>query len=260
MLRRTAHLEISRAYHTVAGDAISLAIQRVAAGESTFARLWPIDGVHPGDEGYALFAEAAWSAFREGVERKVVCSAPEKMVHAPTYLTHARVALSTLGPLPAGWRTGSANRVSAYYDMLMSRWLESEVICSNRAESMDENGRKRKTPQLPARLKVRFHGSMVMTFGEGTPLSARFHAYVDGRLAEHAVGKTMSTEFDTGRVARPSNGNTHSVELIAEGLDPETEHTLEIEPLWPADDKEAEIRVESICVAGGTRPGVTLAP
>jgi hypothetical protein len=45
-------------------------------------------------------------------------------------------------------------------------------------------------------------------------------------------------------------GNTHLVEVIAEGLDPAAEHTMEIEPVF-ADDSEQELRLESICVAGG---------
>ena len=51
-------------------------------------------------------------------------------------------------------------------------------------------------------------------------------------------------------IAAPSKGNAHHVAVIATGLDPVTDHTLRIEPVFDA-DKEQELRLESICVAGG---------
>jgi hypothetical protein len=51
--------------------------------------------------------------------------------------------------------------------------------------------------------------------------------------------------------ARRANGNVHHVQLLATGLDPTIWHTLEIEPLFK-DDSEKELRLESLCVAGGT--------
>ena len=41
------------------------------------------------------------------------------------------------------------------------------------------------------------------------------------------------------------------VQVIAESLDPEVEHTLEIEPLF-SEGAGQELRLESICVSGGT--------
>ncbi|MBE3071210.1 MAG: SGNH/GDSL hydrolase family protein, partial [Planctomycetes bacterium] len=86
MKRRAAHLAIAQAYGAPAGDAIALCIERVRAGETTLERLWPVDGVHPCDEGYVAFADAAWAAFERGVQEKLTCRAPEKMLHAPTYM------------------------------------------------------------------------------------------------------------------------------------------------------------------------------
>ncbi len=250
MKRRDAHLAISRAYDTAVGDAIALGISRVKNGEIALETLWPFDGVHPGDKGYALFSDAAWQGFQEGVKRKIVCRAPAKMIYADTFLSHNRVRLAALGELPAGWKKGIPNRVSAYYDMLMSRWLDDEIIASNRLETIGADGKKTKTPQQVERLKLRFRGSFVMLFGEGTPKSVKYHVYLDGKPVEHEVKKQMTTDFDAAKVAGPSNGNTHSVELIAQNLDPSIEHTLEIEPLFEA-EKEGELRLGSLCVAGG---------
>ena len=132
MKRRTAHLALAKAYGTTAGDAIQLSIERVKAGKNTMTELWPYDGVHPGDAGYHLFAEAAFAGFQHAVQAKMVCAAPAKMVNADTYFTSARVRISTLGPLPAGWRVDHPSLVAAWHDGLMSRWLDDVAAAENR--------------------------------------------------------------------------------------------------------------------------------
>ena len=246
MKRRDAHLAIAKAYGTVAGDAVALAVERTGRRKEDIARLWPVDGVHPGDEGYVLFTDAAWSAFQEAVKGKLVCSAPEKMLYAPTYMKNARVRISSLQPLPAGWRIGRPNVVSAYSDMLMSRWLDDETIAER--------------PANPARLKVRFSGSMVMLFGESTPKSGKFRAFIDSKpVLPKADKNAPATDlWDAGTLGRRLGGNTHLAPVLAEGLDETAEHTLEIEPVF-TDAAEVELRIESICVAG-ERAKVTVQP
>lgn len=241
MKRREAHAAIGKAYSVPVGDAIELAQRRVKAKETTIAKLWPHDGVHPGDAGYVLFTDAAWQAFQDGVKDGLVCAPPEKMLHPDTYMKNARVRISTLGELPAGWRVGVPNPVSAFFDMLMSRWLDDEVIGSNR--------KGKNVPQEVSRLKVKFSGSMVMLYGEGTTKSCKYKAYVDGKLVEHQEKKETLQDFDAGKVAKLVNGNTHHAQVLATGLDPKVEHTLEIEPVFSGDG-EQELRLESICVAG----------
>jgi len=250
MKRRDAHLAIARHYNVPVGDAIELGQKRVAAGETTLEKLWPFDGVHPGDKGYELFADAAHEAFKRGVSESLVCAAPEKMINAPTYMKNARVRISSLGTLPAGWTVSVPNPVSAYFDMLMSRWLADEVVASNKKE-ISENGKKSTVPQEVARLKVKFNGSMVMFFGESTPKSCKYRVYIDGKLAEHQPDKKKPpiTEFDAGHLGRILKGNTHHAQVIATGLSTDTDHTLEIEPIFTSDADE--LRLESICVAGG---------
>jgi len=247
MKRRIAHLKIAAAYHTAAGDAVELAQRRMTEGKTTIAQLWPVDGVHPGDVGYELFADAAWGAFQLAVKEKRICAAPVKMLHAGTYMKTARVRISTLGALPAGWATGRPNVVAAYFDFLMSRWLDDEVIATNRRKV---DGKDALQPVEP--LRFRFRGSMVMFFGEGTEKSGRFRAFVDGKLVERAEpdGKPPLKEFDAASLAKIIRGNGHFAQVIAEGLDPALEHTLVIEPVF-VHDKEQELRLESICVAGG---------
>ena len=167
----------------------------------------------------------------------MVCAAPEKMLYADTYMTNARVRISSLSPLPAGWKAGAPHVVAAYFDMLMSRWLDDEVIASSKSTEIK-------------RLSAKFKGSMVMLFGESTPSSGKYHVYIDGHLVKHAAGKQIIEEFDAGDLGKRVNGNAHHAQVLAEGLDAAVEHMLEIEPI--IDPKaEQEWRFESICVAGG---------
>jgi lysophospholipase L1-like esterase len=260
MKRREAHLQIAKAYNVPAGDAISLAIERVKAGATTIQKIWPVDGVHPCDEGYAVFADAAWAAFQDGVRRKAVCAPPEKMLFAPTYMKSARVRVSALAPLPKGWRVGRPNVVSAFFDMLMSRWLDDETVASRFAE-IQEEGKKEKAAQEVGRLRVRFSGQVVLVYGESTPASAKFRARIDGRAVEHKPDKDKPPVdfWDAGSLARMVKGNTFLAVVIAEGLDPAAEHTLEIEPLFK-DETDQELRFESICVAGGEARVAALPP
>lgn len=253
MKRRTAHLKISQGYHTVVGDAIALGQERIAGKKITAKEIWPADGVHPCEAGYSLFADAAMAAFQKGVQDKVVCSAPDTMLYADTYMKNARVRISSLGELPAGWKVGRPNLTSAYYDMLMSRWLDDETIASNRGELAAGADRKAPATQEVGRLSVRFSGSLVRLFGESTPKSGKYHVYIDGQLVARPDAKPKDTnknEFDAGSFATAANGNVHLDHLLADGLDPKVEHTLEIEPIF-APGQSQELRFESICVAGG---------
>jgi lysophospholipase L1-like esterase len=240
--REAAHHAISGAYHTAIGDAVMLCQQLVKSGDTTLQTLWPFDAVHPGDAGYVVFADAAWKAFQDAVKAKRVCAAPAKTLYPDTYMKNARVRISTLGKLPEGWRVGVPNPVSAYFDMLMSRWLDDEVIAT---------GRKGETNSV-APLKVKFSGSMVMLFAESTMKSVKYRALIDGKLVEHksADGKQTLVEFDGGLLANTLKGNCHHAQIIAEGLDPAMEHTLEIQPVFSGEGDQ-ELRLESICVAGG---------
>ncbi|MET0263123.1 MAG: SGNH/GDSL hydrolase family protein, partial [Rariglobus sp.] len=80
------HKEIAHAYGLPSGDAVALMRAKVAAGEATAEALWdcPPDVTHPGDKGYALYAEAVWTAYEKAVAEKLVCRVPEAMLHADT--------------------------------------------------------------------------------------------------------------------------------------------------------------------------------
>ena len=242
--RLAAHREISAAYQTAFGDAVSLCKERIKSGETTFERIWPFDGVHPGNDGYGVFADAAWSAFEKAVREKRECRMPAKMLHGHSYMISKRFRISSLKPLPKGWTVKVPNPVSAHFDMLMSRWLDDEVVASSKKDQI---------PNIQP-IKVKFSGSMLMLFGESTEKSVKYRVLIDGKVIEREVQegkkKVNLKEFNAAELASVVKGNCHHAQLIATGLDPKIEHTLEIHPLFVGKADE-EIRLESICVAGG---------
>lgn len=244
MKRRDAHLALAKAYGSGVGDAIALAIRRVASGETGLEQLWPVDGVHPCDEGYQLFADAAWSGFQAAVKERRVCRSPSAMLHADTYMHAVRQPLFAHQPLPAGWRSGRPNLTSAFFDFLMSRWLDGEAIATRPAA---EPGAE--PPPQPARLGVSFTGRMALLFGETTKASGSFRVWIDGTAVEHMPpGSKESTDlFDAGAFASRIGGNGHYVQVLATDLDETTDHLLEIEPVL---EPGQELRLESLCVAG----------
>ena len=253
MKRRDAHIAIAGAYHTAVGDAIVLLQERIKSGAVTPAQIWPADGVHPGDLGYSLFAEAGWLAYQDAVKRKLCCRAPDKMLYADTYMHQARVRVSTLyatNALPRGWHPGTPSLTAAWHDGLMSRWLDDIVFASNREKTKGADGKDANTPITPERLKARFTGSMVMLFGEGTTKSGQYRVRIDGKVCTYVPwGKKESADLFDASTKR-FGGTIQHVQVIATGLDTGAEHTIEIEPLLAADE-EQELRLESICVAGG---------
>jgi lysophospholipase L1-like esterase len=230
---RAAHLAIATAYGLPVGDAVELISTRIASGALTHAAIWdnPKDGCHPGDLGYALYAEAGWDALGKAVKAGARCAAPTAMLHADTYRTVARVPLAGLTPLPAGWKAGVPARISAWYDCLMSRWLDSVGIAERAAGAAD-----------PAAWELRFRGATVMLFGECTVTSGKLRVLIDGK---------PSREFKDGILdCRSGAGGTYKLDpTLATGLDQTVEHTLRLEPF---DDRAgpAEWRIESVCVAG----------
>lgn len=233
---RAAHLEIAKAYGLPVGDAVALISQRIAGGMVQHAAIWdnPKDGCHPGNLGYALYAEAGWDALEKAVAAGVRCAAPKTMLHADTYRTVARVPLASLAPLPAGWKAGPPARISAWYDCLMSRWLDTEGIAERAAGAAGA--------AEPAAWELRFRGATVLLWGECTVTSGKLRVLIDGK---------PSREFKDGILdCRSGAGGTYKLDpTLATGLDQTVEHTLRLEPF---DDRAgpAEWRIESVCVAG----------
>lgn len=218
------HKKISKAYNTGLGDTVALMREKVAKGEAKPEELWwPFDGTHPNDKGYALYAEAMWAGFRQAVDEKRVCRAPEKMLHPDTFTHLVRKKVSEL-PLPEDWEVGIPTPWGVAFDFYMSRWFDDVVIARHGA----------------APLRVVFDGSFVQLFGEATEKSGKVRILID----DHPL---QGDGIRDGVLDAKGNG-MHLVRVLAENLDPSHPHTLDIVPLL---EKDQEFRLESICVAGG---------
>ncbi len=224
------HKEIGAAYHLAIADAVTLVKQKVAAGQVTPDQLWDAapDPTHPGDAGYAVYAEAAWAAFQEGVAKNIVCRVPDKMLNADTYMTINRYKLTSLPQLPKGWSVRKPLRSAIAFDFTPSRWMDDMAVASRAKDDAKGPG--------PDPLVLKVNGANLLLFGEVTTQSGKYRALIDGKEVKAQ---------DVGKMGQ--HGNWRYVETLAEGLDPNVAHQVEIIPdLAPGQ----ELHLESLCVAG----------
>jgi lysophospholipase L1-like esterase len=249
----TQRLKIAAAYGVPAGDAAALVIDRVRKQETTLDRIWDTDGVHPGDAGYQLFADAAFAAFEKGVRENAVCAVPEKMLHDSLFMTNRRALLAdqfSPDSPPPGWASGKPHLTGACHDQMMSRWLDRLLIASNRTRVKNAEGKEESVPQNPATLRFEVRASFVMVFGEATLNSGKYRIRIDGKPHTHMPdGQKEPTDLYDMTSAR-FNGNWNYHKTIVENLDASVPHVLEIEPVLD-ENAEQELRIESLCVAGG---------
>jgi hypothetical protein len=254
MKRLAAHKAIAEAYGSGWGDAVTLITQRIDAGTYGLSDIWVTDGVHPHDRGYREFADAAWTAYLAAVAARQVPHAPEAMLYPDTYMSLRRARLATLGTLPAGWSTGEPYLTAINHDWLMSRWLDGLAIARNR--TLGANGKPQAEPVAVVPLRLTVQAASILVFGEASADSGTFRVRIDGApvVMKHAQIKDTDL-FDANRW---KTGNGHLVYELARGLDATKPHLVEIEPVL-AGDKFQELRLESLCVAGGPAT-VALAP
>jgi len=240
MTRRDAHLRLAQAYDLPVADAVTLVQQRLAQGDVTADKLWPWDGSHPNDAGYALFAEAVWHGFMRGVNHGMTPRAPDKPLHGDDWMQVERFELAAADrPLPAGWVVDTPSRTAAWYDGLMTRWLDSVVVAraGNGAE--------------PQPLRAAFRGRAVALFGEETLDSGAYRVQIDAKPIAFDDRDTVDAS------AERFGGNRQHFKVLATDLDPDVEHTLTIWPVLDSGSKQ-ELRFESICVSGPEQPRVRL--
>ena len=248
MAGRLNHIGIAKGYNLPVGDAIVLVQEKVAKDEGEVRKIWDLDGVHPGDYGYQVFAEAGWMAFEKAVKDKMTCIVPTEMMYAPSYMTWSRNELTKIPNRPAGWYEAMPSRVAAWHDGLMSRWLSNVLVTSTKVTKVNEEGKKVKVdnPECNTPLVVKFKGTSVLVFGEETVKGGTYVAKIDGEVVEDSWSKAK--EFSTS--SAKMGGGRQYYKTHATGLDPEQVHTLEIIPQLDM-EKDEELRLESICIAGG---------
>jgi len=246
MKRRLAHQALAEAYGNGWGDAVTRICQAVDAGRLTRKALWVSDGVHPHDPGYREFAAAAWDGYQAAVKTKLAPQVPPQPLHGTTYMAQHRVRLADLPTLPKGWSKGRPNLTAVNHDWLMSRWLDDLIVARNRKPDEPGTPGKESQPVQPLRLKV--EATAILLFGESTADSCRFRVLVDGVAVTGKGGQEKGADWFEGN--RWKTGNGFLLWEVARGLDPSVPHLLEIEPVFDS-AKAQELKLESICVAGG---------
>jgi len=246
MKRRIAHQALAEAYGSGWGDAVTRICREVDAGRLTCEALWVTDGVHPHDPGYREFAAAAWDGYLAAVKSRLAPRVPPQPLHGATYMAQRRVRLAELPALPEGWCKGRPNLTAVNHDWLMSRWLDDLIVARNRKPDEKGTPGKESQPVKPLRLKV--EATAILLFGESTADSCRFRVLVDGVAVTGKGGQEKGADWFEGN--RWKTGNGFLLYEVARGLDPSVPHLLEIEPLFDS-AKAQELKLESICVAGG---------
>lgn len=224
--RQKLYRDIADYYSTPYSDTYPLIKAKVDAHETTWNRVWPIDGGHPADYGYTLFFEAAKIAFEKAVADGVVCKVPEKPLYGEvTDVKRTRLADLTL---PKGWSRAMTFRGSLWFDGLSSRWMGDVARATSAAE--------------PFALKAK--GNMFALFGEADDNSAlKVRMSVDGAASD--------INFQPNAGGRLFVYRPQFVKGWREGADGEHEITLSA----VADEKrpKGEIRIESL-MSGTFRP------
>ncbi|WP_269522657.1 SGNH/GDSL hydrolase family protein [Coraliomargarita parva] len=221
------HKAIGAAYNLPLADVLTSMRKAVLEDErATPDELWdlPYDNTHPGDAGYALYAECVWDTYLKAVQDAAVCALPEATIYPDHYMQVDRFLLAGLNALPKGWKTGVPHRNAVAFDFTCSRWMDDLAL----AEASET--------ESPEALVLEFKGESVLLFGESTPKSGRYTVSIDG--GEPVEYKALC-----------ASGNMRLVQLLTHGLDPDVQHRLEIRPLLEAGE---ELRLNSVCVAGGS--------
>lgn len=246
--------ELASAYHTPIGDALTEVYNAVhVTKQYTHNQLWPFDSSHPGDIGYKLFADAAYKAFREGVESNTVCTVPERMIHTNLFMSSARVRISQIGPLPEGWAIQAPTRVGACHDWTMSRWLDEVLVCNMApAEGTGKGGKpeEKPVPSKIAPLVFKVNASFVALMGEGTPKcwGGGMSVRIDGK---EVLFEGPDPSKKINYVSFFQSCYRQGWVVLARDLPTDKDHVIEVTPELLDSKTKPELRVESVCVAGG---------
>ena len=224
--RQKLYRDIAAHYSTPYSDTYSLVKAKVDAGETTWAKVWPIDGGHPADYGYTLFFEAAKVAFEKAVADGTACTVPEKPLYGEV-VDVKRTRLADLA-LPKGWTREITFRNSLWFDGLSSRWMGDVA----RATAASE----------PFALKAK--GNVFALFGEADDNSAlKVRFAVDGQAND--------VNFQPNAGGRLFVFRPQFVMGWREGAD--GEHEIAISAVADEKRPNGEIRIESL-MSGTVRP------
>ena len=238
--RHEAHLKLAAAYDLPVANTIDYVRAQVKTrGLDVKKDIWNIgnDGAHPGDEGYQLLFEAARDAYELAAKSTTPAVIPAETVYEARYPKITRRVLTE--NLPSGWTREKTYRTALWFDGMAARWMGDVATASAKNKS--------------GALEIEFEGSMVGFFGERNGLSPAIKIWIDGVPVQAPKTEPGDTLWptSTARFAPPKkgSGNLFNWQLISRELT-DGKHTLRIEPVWEGADKDAELRIESICSAG----------
>lgn len=165
--RQKLYANLGAHYSTPCADTWAVLKPMLDSGRTTCAALWPIDGGHPVDEGYAVFFEAARLAFEKAVAEGTVCRLPDE----PLYGSVSDVRRLPLAgsAMPAGWKKALPFRGALWYDGMSCRWMGDVAVAT----------------AASAPYALRAEGNYFALFGEADDAQALQAALtVDGRTAK----------------------------------------------------------------------------
>jgi lysophospholipase L1-like esterase len=235
--RHEAHLKLGETYRIPVANTVPYVREKVKEG-TDIKTIWPFDGAHPDDIGYRFFFETVRDRYEKATTEDVTAVVPEQPISEDLYPKVTRQVLVD-GKLPEGWTREKTYRTSLWFDGLASRWMGDVATAAAARKS--------------GPLEVEFEGSMVGLFGERNGLAPAMRVWIDGQPI--APPKAKEGDFlwpmDTSRFAPPKkgSGNLFGWTLLSKDL-ADGKHTLRIEPVWEGADKDAELRIESVCSAG----------
>ncbi len=241
--RRTDHMKLSAAYHTAQGDLYPLMQEVVTSGKKKIEELWPFDGAHPDDVGYEIFFDAAKIGYEAAVKEGLVCIVPEKPVFGEMK-TINRILLADT-QLPKGWTKAKTFRTSLWFDGLSSRWMGDVAMCDAKDAGNIEP------------IKIEVEGTELGLFGEANQDGMDVQVKVDGKVLEFEKRNkdkagNVTKEYLPAWPFRMTYGQGNlfiwrrSLTMLPPG-----KHVIELMPVIPENaPKKAQLRIESICIAG----------
>lgn len=222
--RRDVYWQLAKEYGTPVGDVYEMPLwKQMNAGEVPVDKVWPIDGGHPDDIGYRMFADAGIAGFEKAIREGAVCRVPEKPVFGT--VRDLRRWNPVNGALPKGWARKLTYRTSLWYDGLSSRWMEDVAAFSGAERSP---------------LMVEAPGNFFGIFGEADEKALTAEIAADGKKVAAFNGYHRA---GPGRLFIWRN-----VLLSGWEAGESCSHRFTVDPI-PSADGKGEFRIGSICTA-----------
>lgn len=222
--RRDVYWQLARAYGTPVGDVYETPLwKRLNSGEVPLDDIWPIDGGHPNDAGYRMFADAGVRGFEKAIREGASCRVPEKPVFGT--VRDVRRWNPVDGTLPKGWTRRLTYRTSLWYDGLSSRWMDDVAAFSGDAR---------------APLALEATGNLFGVFGEADEKALTAEITAEGKAV---------ASFNGYHRAGPGRLFIWRHALLDGWEDGVSRtHAFAVDPI-PSGDPKGEFRIGSVCTA-----------